>query len=85
MFDVYKKYLLIKYAADTGTDDGPDYTRKSDAINSARRLIRDRWETIACINTRIPRVEFVIGEPRDVYAWFVPHCAAILRSNAKED
>lgn len=85
MLDAYKKYLLIKYAADTGLDDGPDYTRKCGAITSARRLIRDGWTTIACINTRIPRIEFVIGEPRDVYDWFVPVCADILRSNAKED
>lgn len=85
MFDGYKKYLLVKYAVDTGIDDGPDYARKRDAISSARRLIRDGWETIACINTRIPSIEFVIGEPHDVYTWFSPVCADILRNNAKED
>lgn len=84
MLDAYRKYLLIKYAPDTGIDEGPDYSRKAEAVTSARRLVREGWETVACINTRVPRVEFVEGEPRDVYQWFTPVCADILRTNAKE-
>ena len=84
MFKCYKKYLLVKYAADCGIDDGTDYANKRDAQRTARRYLHDGWTTIVCINTQIPRIEFVTGEWADVYSWFTPKCAAVLRDNAKE-
>ena len=84
MFDFYKKYLLVKYAADCSIDDGTDHTNKRDAMKRARRYIREGWETVACINTTIPRVEFVTGEWADVYSWFSPKFADILLANKKE-
>lgn len=86
MFDSYKKYLLVGYSRDCGIDDKTDHTNKRDAMKYAKRYLQDGEETVVCINTRIPRVEFVIGDTwRDVYAWFSPKCAEILRRNARTE
>ena len=83
MFEFYRKYLLIRYAHDTGTDDGSDHDTKRKAQQAARRYMREGWTTVACINTHAKRIEFITGEPIDVYTWFIPQCAEILRQNTK--
>lgn len=83
MFDFYRKYLLIRYAPDTGTDDGSDHDTKRKAQQAARRYMREGWTTVACINTKALKVEFTAGRPDDVYSWFIPQCADILRANTE--
>lgn len=81
MFDYGKKYQLVKYAYDCGTDDGMDCDTKKEAESWARRYRREGWETVACINAEKRRIEFVIGKPANVLSWFVEPAAAVLRQN----
>ena len=81
MFDCYRKYLLVRCASDCGIDDGADFNLKRKALQCAREYLRDGWETVACINTQQLRIEFIVGESRDVYGWFNPRCAAVLEAN----
>jgi len=83
MFEGYKKYLLIKYCWDCGTDDGVDCRTKKEADAWARRYIREGWETVACINTELKRIEFVFGQPGGVLKWFIPTTAEALRQNSR--
>lgn len=76
-----KKYYLVKYAWDTGTDDGMDCDTKKEAQAWARRYLKDGWETVACINRHEMRVEEVYGQPQDVFSWFVEWYKRELRSN----
>lgn len=81
MFEGYKKYFLVRYCWDCGTDDGMDADTKKLAEHYARQDRRDGWETVACINTEKKRIEFVLGKPCNVLSWFVPACADVLRQN----
>lgn len=76
-----KKYYLVKYAWDTGIDDGADCDTKKEAQAWARRYLKDGWETVACINRHEMRVEEVYGQPQDVFSWFVEWYKKELRSN----
>lgn len=83
MFEGYKKYWLVLYCDECGTDDGPDFDTKKAAESAARCKLREGWETVACINTDAKRIEFVLGQPGGILAWFTEEAATVLRATTK--
>ena len=76
-----KKYYLVKYAWDTGTDQGFDCDTLKEAKRYARQYLKDGWETVALINRHKMRIEAVYGEPCCVISWFRKEYADELRKN----
>ena len=40
-----KRYLIVKYSHDCGSDDGMDYNTMQEAIKAAKTLLKE-WESI---------------------------------------
>ena len=40
-----KRYLIVKYSSDCGSDDGMDYNTIQEAIKAAKQLLKE-WESI---------------------------------------
>jgi len=84
MLDGYKKYLLINYAWDCGSDDGPDFDKLEDARRYAKRCLADGWETVYCVNTQRKAVSFVLGDQMNsIDKIFRPEVCAVLRANSR--
>lgn len=76
-----KKYITVRYDRDCGEDEGMNFNNKADVLKYSKREIKEGWQTVACINTRKKRIEFVLGEPYNVPGMFGKAAEEVLRQN----